>query len=191
MFILKPVFSLHYPYVKIEKFRPFKKKIIYKPYDIGGDSIVNDMMLRELVKWNKNILLDNQVPINKVRFVFQSSFTYDVDGDIINPKYRVMLPVDEKNGLFVNNAVILEIDKPKTLIKIVVKSYRTDDNYAYLKAVLKYCKRGIVIYIGESDKIDYFTGEADPHKFSVDGEIIRFANLDEEVQEYVNQKEML
>lgn len=191
MFILKPVFSLRYPYVKIEKFRPFKKKIVYKPFNMGGDSMINDEILRELVKKNKALLLENRVPIGKIRFVFQPSFTYDIDKDVVNPKYQVMLPTDEKNGLFVKDAAIIEIGKPENVIRINVRSYRTDDNYAYLKAVLKYVKRGIAIYIGESNDINHFTGEAEPHKFSVNCEVIRYANLDEEVQEHLNQKEAI
>lgn len=188
MFILKPVFSLHYPYVKIEKFKLFKKKIVYKPYNMGGDSMINDEMLRELVKKNKTLLLNNQVPISKIRFVFQPTFTYDIDKDVVNPKYLIMLPTDEKNGLFVKDAAIVEIGKPENIIRITVKNYRTDDNYAYLKTILKYCKKGIIIYIGENNDINYFTGEAEPHKFSVDCDVIRFANLDEEIQIYKNQQ---
>lgn len=190
MFILKPVFSLHYPYVKIEKYRPFKKKITYKPFDMGGDSMNNDEIMRELVKWNKGLLLNNQVPISKIRFVFQPSFTYDVDRDVVNPKYQVMLPVDEK-GLFVKDAVVVEIGKPANIIRVNVKSYRTDNNYEYLKVILKYSKKGVAIYIGTDNQINYFTGEADHVKFSVDCEVIRFANLDEEIQEYLNHKEVL
>lgn len=190
MFILKPVFSLRYPYVKIEKFRPFKKNITYKPFDMGGDSMINDEILRELVKRNKALLLDNQVPIGKIRFVFQPSFTYDVDRDVVNPKYQVMLPIDEK-GLFVKDAAVIEVGKPENVIRVNVRSYRTDDNYEYLKSLLKYSKRGLAIYIGNDTQISYFTGEADPVKFSVDCEVIRFANLDEEVQEYLNHKEII
>lgn len=187
MFIFKPVFSLHYPYVKIEKFRPFKKKIIYKPFDMGGDSMSNDEIMRELVRKNKALLLNNQVPINKIRFVFQPTFTYDVDKDVVNPKYQVMLPVDEK-GLFVKDAVVVEIGKPENIIRVNVRSYRTDNNYEYLKAILKYCKKGVAIYIGTDNQVNYFTGEPDHVKFSVDCEVIRFANLDEEILTHKNKE---
>jgi hypothetical protein len=187
MFIFKPVFSLRYPYVKLEKYKPFKKKIIYKPYDMG-DNVVNDEALRELVKKNKELLLNNQVPIAKIRFVFQPSFTYDIDNDVINPKYQVMLPLDEKSGLFVNNAAIVEIGKPANLMKVNVRNYRTDDNYAYLKSILKYSKNGLAVYIGTDNQINYFTGVADHVKFSVDCEVIRFANLDEEIETHNNQQ---
>lgn len=188
MFIFKPVFSLRYPYVKIEKYKLFKKNITYKTIDVGNDNVVNDKLLREVLKWNKSLLLDNQVPITKIRFVFQTLFEYDVDNDVVNPKYQVLMPVNEKSGLPVADAAIIVIDKPYNIANISVKSYRTDDNYGYLKSILKYSKRGVVIYVGHDVQTNIFTGEVDKTKFSVDCEVIRFANLDEEIELYNNQQ---
>jgi hypothetical protein len=46
---------------------------------------------------------------------------------------------------------------------------------------LKSCKRGIVIMIHDEMVNNFQTNEPEPYKFSVDDEVIRYANLDTKI----------
>lgn len=144
---------------------PYLRKIVvrYQNFELG-DSDEFDYY-QSFVKEYRKILLENQVPINKVRFVFKPTFTYDVDNNVVNPKYNIMLPIDQNTGIMSSNHPIIEIGKPEHLITVSVKTYKYLDNFALLKERLKKNSRGIVIY-----QIDY--------------DAVRFADLDEEVLNY-------
>jgi hypothetical protein len=176
MLIPFPIFISRFPYVQFKEINLFKGKTIYEKYTMGGNHI--DAKEKRLIRDNQNLLLENGVPINKVRFVFEPIFTYDIDKNTINPVYHVMLPINGNNRLFAKEEPVIEIGKPKNLITISVGNYCTDDNYAYLKKILKRSKKGVVIFIADEKVNDLFTGAPTPYKFSVDCEVIRFANLD-------------
>ena len=154
-------FSSNFPFIK-------KKKIRYVKFEVG---VVKGYEI--LIKDYRKMLLENQIPINKVRFVFQPTFTYDIDGDVVNPKYTVMLPVDIKTGAFNNNYPTIEIGKPKNIMMISVKSYMYQDNFAFLREKIKKTKRGIVMY----RPIDTFDNR------------MRIADLDEEVSQLMSNIE--
>lgn len=151
-------FTSKFPFIR-------KIKIIYKKCDVGG----NDMLkyYESEIKINIKVLLDNRVPINKVRFVILPTFTYDVDNNVINPKYVVMHPTDQYTGIVSKNHSIIEIGKPENLITISVRTLSAINNYTLLKEILKKSKRGIVVYY-------------------VRDHMVRFADLDEEVEHYKN-----
>ena len=128
-----------------------------------------------LMKKNKEILLDNQIPINKICFIFTQNFSYDVDRNKINPEYEMMLPLRTDNsGLFDSNAPIIEISKPENLIRVSVNEITFGhpyDSITFIKRMAKSTKKGLVIYL-----ID-----------DVDNEVIRLVNLDEVVKQHNSQ----
>lgn len=126
------------------------------------------------MKRNKEILLDNQIPLNKICFVIKPIFSYDIDKNKINPEYEMMLPLRTDNsGLFDRNAPIIEISKPENLVRVSVNNYygHPYDNINFIKQLAKTTKKGIVICL-END---------------VDDEIIRLINLDEVVEQHNSQ----
>jgi len=154
----------------------FKNKVVYEvvyeKYVMGGDKNLD--WQKVLIAENRKLLSENQVPINKIRFVFQPVFQYDIDKNEINPEYVIMLPVNE-NQLFNKKAPVIEIKKPKNLINVSVQSYRMSDNYEFLKQLVKKSKRGVVIYVSNQSPL---------YKYSVNDEVIRIAILDDEIKKY-------
>jgi hypothetical protein len=169
--------------------KTIKSKTVYHKHTVGTEVI--DKKMRDIIHYNRNLLLDNRVSINKIRFVFQPVFTYDVDKDVINPKYEIMLPFDYKTGQFRNNEPIIEIKKPENIIGITVDTYKFDNNFAQLKEILKNSKLGIVIFIYDDTILNPFTKNEIPYKFGVDTDIIKYADLDEKVREYKNNKSQI
>ena len=171
------------------KINIFKGKTVYEKYTLGGTTI--SAKEKKLIHDNQKLLMANQVPINKVRFVFRPQFTYDVDKNVINPVYYAFFPMNENNGLFAKNEPVIEVDKPDNLMTVVVGSYKMDDNYVFLKETLKRCKRGVAIMISDEILNDLYTGEPQPYKFSVDDEVIRFAVLDDAVASLKPETQLL
>lgn len=184
MIIPVPIFLPQAPYIEIKKAEVnfFKGKTVYEKHEMGEE--VMNAKFQKLVKKNRRLLLDNGILLNKIRFVFQPCFTYDVDKDEINPKYTLMLPIDGNTGLFKKGVPELTIDKPEKLISVSVYSYSIEDNYEFIGKTLKNTKRGIVMFLADETDNEFRTNEEMPHIFGVDTEVIRFANLDEEVEKY-------
>lgn len=95
-----------------------------------------------LLKICKNQLLSNGISIHKIRFVNETSFIYDVDNNVINPQYKVMMPNNSKNP-------IIEIDKPLNTMRVFLGENRTDNNFELLKNITKKSKRGIVLLLSD------------------------------------------
>jgi len=155
------------------------KKIVYEKVHVGGNT--RSKSQQALIKKNQNLLRENQVPLNKIRFVFQPNFEYDVDKNIINPPYQIMIGTHPDTGLCVKDAPIIEVGKPENLMAISVGSYKTANNYAYIKETLKRCKIGIAIFISDEVLTD-----GTPYCFSVADETVRLAVLDDAVAHYKN-----
>lgn len=172
-----PIFIPLFPYIdiKYKEINFFRDKIIYEKHTFGNDGNYHNNLLTTVNK-NKTYLLDNNVPINKIRFVFQPTFNYDIDNDIINPKYDVLLPINGNTGLFCSNEPEITINCPKNMMMISVDSYRFDDNYKFLKNVVKNTKKGIVIYVSDNPN----------EEFCVNDDIIRIAVLDEIINDLKN-----
>lgn len=149
----------------------------YQSVNVGGD---NSDDFRELIKKNRNLLSDNGVNLNKIRFIFQPTFTYDIDRDCVNPQYSVYLPLrNDDSGLFDKHAPLLELGKPANLVTGTVNNYKFEDNYAFIKELTKKTKRGIAIYIIEhQDAIDCL-GNKFSYEYGVDSEMVRLRDLDE------------
>jgi hypothetical protein len=163
----------------------FEGKTVYEKYTLGGGELSDHQ--KSLVKLNRNLLLENQVPINKVRFVFGPTFTYDVDKDVINPKYEAMLPLNGTTGLFQKKAPVIEIGKPEKLITISVESYKVNDNYELIADMLNYGKRGVAIFIVDEMVANFIVDKGIPQRyhFGVDTEELRIVSLDAIVEYYI------
>jgi hypothetical protein len=175
---------IFFPNIRRDLLQLIEKKIVYKKHTLGSNT--RQAWQKELIRKNQNLLSANQVPINKIRFVFQPCFQYDIDADKINPMYNIMIPIYTDTGLFVKDSPIIEVGKPLNMMTISVGNYQMADNYAYLKETLKRSKLGIVIFIVDETVPDFETNEPMPYKFSVDDEVIRFAVLDDAVAHYKN-----
>jgi len=166
----------------LNKFFGFLKQKKYKSNKYTRVDICDDVSddFRELIKKNRMLLSDNGVNLNKIRFIFQPTFTYDIDRDSVNPQYTVYLPLrNDDSGLFDKNAPVLEIGKPQNIVTGTVNNYKFEDNYAFIKELTKKTKRGIAIYIIEhTDALDCF-GNKFSYEYGVDSEMVRLRDLDE------------
>ena len=159
----------------IRKFPFFKIVEVQTPPNFDT-VIVNGEELTEVekkqIKNAKELFTRNEIPINKVRFVFNFTFTYDVDKDIVNPKYTVLVPRKKKKN---NHAI--EIDMPENLMTIEMGVYQTDyDDYNNVRSIIKNTKKGVVIKLNH---IDQFSG--------IDHDIL-MANLDKAIEFHKNSK---
>jgi len=108
----------------------------------------------------KTLLIENRVPIHKIRFVTEKSFIYDVDKNIINPSYKIIIPINKKHP-------VIEVDKPLNTMTVYLGENRTGDNYLLLRVLAKKSKRGVALLL--SDDYD---------------EVMWVANLDEAIAYY-------
>ena len=114
------LFTKKFPFLK------FRKR--YSPneyHKVSVNELNSDEKLKKLLAENKELLLLNQVPLDKIRFTFQPTFTYDIDNNVINPNYIILLPTKDGNYfkydnenkispiLFDNTRQPIEINKPK------------------------------------------------------------------------------
>jgi len=147
----------------------------YQRVDIGDD--VSDDF-KELEDNNRKLLRLNGVNTNKIRFVFMPTFLYDIDNNIVNPKYLAFFPLRDDNR-FDKDAPVIEIGKPKNIVGVSVNSYKVDDNYEFIAELVKKTKKGIVIYIVEHEDAVRFDGTTFSYEFGVDSEELRLRDLDE------------
>ena len=150
----------------------------YENFTIGCDALDMGQDFKLLIKKNRDLLSFNGINLNKVRFVFTPTFQYDLDADIINPNYVLLVPVG-KNGLFKKTPPIIEINKPQNIATVTVNNYKFEDNYAFIKELTKKSKRGVVIYIIEHQDAVDMMGNKFSYEFGVDSEMIRLRDLDE------------
>jgi hypothetical protein len=180
MLIKLPIFVSHFPYVQFKDIKIFESKTVYEKYSVGND-VISDLQ-KKIVDENRQLLLDNRVPLNKIRFVFTSEFTYDIDKNIINPKYDVMLPIKISDGNVCEKSPLIEIGKPENCIVVRVNTYKVPDNYKFIKFLIKESKKGVVIFI--ADDMTILNHKKEPYHFSVDSEYIRLINLDDAIEFY-------
>ncbi len=178
------LFSRKFPFVK------FRKRYLPNEYHkVSINKIIPDDNFKKLLAENKELLLINQVPLDKIRFTSIPRFIYDIDKDIVNPVYDIFVPLREDgSGLFDKRVPVIEINKPSRLIGVSVNSYCISDNYQFIKNKLQKSKRGIVIFLAD----EFIAGISDfsdekiklHFHYSVDTTVLRLANLDEEVEKY-------
>jgi hypothetical protein len=180
MFLPIPIFIPVFPYVKFRKRYSPNEYLRVKHRDASKDE-----KYAALVKRNRELLSSNGVPLNKIRFVPQPCFQYDIDKDVINPSYELFVPLrKDGTGLFDKDAPTITIGMPPKMITVMVRNYRVDDNYEYLKHILESTKKGIVVFVVDEMHDDLLTGKPLHYYSGVDAEQLRFAVLDEEIQKY-------
>lgn len=154
------------PEFLIKIFRKKGEPEKYEAFLLNGNLMSKEQ--KEMLKISKKILNDNNVPLNKIRFVLEPSFMYDIDNDRINPTYRQLVSKNKK-------APIIEINKPENSMMIFLGVYKALDNYDMLKKLVKQTKKGVIILAGN----DY-------------DDVIYLANLDDAIAHYneiINQFE--
>lgn len=154
------------PNFLIKIFRKKSEPEKYETFLLNGNLMSKEQ--KEMLRISKKILNDNNVPLNKIKFVLEPSFMYDIDNDRINPTYRQLVSKNKKTP-------IIEINKPENSMMVFLGEYRTSDNYDMLKKLVKQTKKGITILAGT----DY-------------DDVIYLANLDDAIAHYnevINQFE--
>jgi hypothetical protein len=128
-------------WVFISKFPFIENRVVFKPEDYTT-IIVNGKPLttaqRETIRIAKNVLSREQIPLNKIRFVFDRTFEYDVDTDTVNPKYKRLVPKIQSKKIHP-----IEIGKPENIMEIHLGLYDFD----YIKDVVKSSKMGVVMML--------------------------------------------
>jgi hypothetical protein len=148
----------------------FKKKPIeYEAVSFAVNNMTEEQI--NMVKSYKKIFAENQINLNKIRFVFDTSFTYDVDNNLINPEYQTLQPKKKRK-----NAPVIEINKPQNLMTIYLGENRTFNNVELLKQYVKKSKRGIVILACNEDVEDvmWFTNLDDAADYYFQKQIFEY-----------------
>ena len=132
-------FIKKYPFIKIIP------KIVDYESIIVNEKQLSDEEKRQL-KEAKEILSLHQIPLNKVRFVFDIKFTYDVTNNIVNPRYVKLIP--KKKTKYDQS---IDVDAPTDLMTILVGTYQTDyDDFKNVREIIRKSKKGVVIMLGDS-----------------------------------------
>jgi len=119
---------------------------------------------KELIKNCKKMLVDNGVPVHKIKFVLEPSFMYDLDKRAINPTYKQLIPTSKKMPM-------IEINKSQNTMMIYVGEYKTYDNFKILSDIVKRSKAGVIVWANDIDFND----------------MIGFVNLDDAIDYYGKQ----
>lgn len=133
--------------IKLIKKYPFLK-IIPKPVDYDS-VIMNEKELsdeeKRQIKLAKELLSLHQIPLNKIRFIFDTKFTYDVIKDVVNPRYVKLIPKKKTK----HNHTI-DVDAPVELMTITVGTYQTDDDeFKNVREIIRKSKKGVVISLDD------------------------------------------
>jgi len=137
-----------YPFIKICKL-PLKPED-YITIVMNGDKLTAEQKAQ--IRIARELLLYHRIPLNKIRFVFSRTFTYDVDTDVVNPEYIVKQPKRKHKNVYP-----IEIGKPENLMSISVGYYQTDDDdFENVRAIIKKTKKGVVITLDVSKTHDNF-----------------------------------
>ena len=131
-------FISKFPFFKIEKSG-------YIKVTVNNKKLTDHQ--KEMIKFITGILSINQIPINKIRFVFTPTFLYDIDNNSINPIFQIMIP----NYPLRKHKPIIEIDKPVNSTTIKFVDYINIDDHQIIKPIVKASKKGVVMYINESN----------------------------------------
>ncbi|MFA5366344.1 MAG: hypothetical protein WC333_00275 [Dehalococcoidia bacterium] len=123
----------------------FNKKDGSEPYKkvvLNGSFMTKAQ--KELLKNCKKRLSDNNIPLNKIRFVLEPQFIYDIDNNTINPTYTQLIPKKRKYP-------IVEIGKPKNSMTVFLGQYQTVNNFNVIRNFTKGTKKGLVVLASEED----------------------------------------
>jgi hypothetical protein len=114
---------------------------------------------KEMLKSCKNVLTENKIALSKLKFVFDKSFSYDVDNNVINPTYKQLVPNSKKHHT-------IEIGVPINLMTVFLGENRTYNNYSLLKEKIRKSKRGVAILVSDDyDEVMWLASLDDAHDF--------------------------
>jgi hypothetical protein len=161
--------------IKFIKKYPFLK-IVPKPVDYDS-IIVNEKELsdeeKRQIKLAKELFSLHQIPLNKIRFIFDTKFTYDISKDVVNPKYVKLIPKKKTK-----HTHIIDVDAPAELMTITVGTYQTDyDDFKNVREIIRKSKKGVVVSLD-----DLGTGN-----IGLDYSIL-MTNLDSAIEFYKNSQ---
>ena len=132
-------FIRKYPFIKIIP------KIVDYNSVIVNEKVLSDEEKRQ-IKEAKEILSLHQIPLNKVRFVFDVKFTYDITNNIVNPRYVKLIPKKKTK-----HDQSIDVDAPTDLMTILVGTYQTDyDDFKNVREIIRKSKKGVVITLDDS-----------------------------------------
>lgn len=128
----------------------FTEGNFYRKYNC---TIANNIELTEeqkrVIEEIKFVLKINLIPLDKIRFVFNSEFEYDVDRNVVNPRYSIYTP--RPNIFGKTNYPMMTLNKPYNLKKAIVPFFRIDEKFVFLRELIRRSKRGIVMCLIASE----------------------------------------
>ncbi len=138
-------FTSKFPFIR--QYKPITVKDDYhEPICVNPKPVFSDEE-KILLMLCKDKLTENNIPLTKIYFVGEKSFTYDVDNHVINPTFTTIIPKDKKHPT-------IEIGKPENVMTIFLGEYRTSDTYSEIKELLRTSKKGVVLMLsGEYDNV--------------------------------------
>jgi hypothetical protein len=114
----------------------------YKTVVLNGNFMTKAQ--KELLKTCKKTLSDNNIPLNKIRFILEPSFIYDIDNNTINPTYKQLIPRKRKHP-------VVEIGKPKNCLTVFTGQYQTVNNFNVIRNLARSTRKGLVVLASEED----------------------------------------
>lgn len=138
-------------------FISFKRKLTANDYHAPiehGTYVVSNDDYQRLIGISKEQLIENGIPLNKIRFVFEKSFIYDVEKNAINPSFKTMIPIKKKHP-------VIEIGKPEHTILVHLGENRTYDNFLHLKNLAKKSRKGVALLVGDNYEDVMWTASLD------------------------------
>lgn len=129
-------FASKFPFIRFERTlsaNDYHEAIIHKTNNSSESNTY-------LLKVCKDLLIENRIPLNKIKFVFDKSFVYDVDNNVINPQYKIILPLKKKHP-------VIEVGKPLNTMTVNLAENRGYDNFKILKQIAGKSKKGIALLV--------------------------------------------
>lgn len=124
--------------------KKFLKKLFTRPIEYHPAVVMRThdvpTTTQHLYKGCKLLLSENGIRIHKIKFVYEKSFIYDIDNNVINPEYKVIIPIKKKHPT-------IEIGKPENTMEVFLGEYNTPNNFNILKDMIRNTKRGIAFLV--------------------------------------------
>jgi len=113
--------------------------------------------------------------VEKVRFTFQPSYTYDFTRDTVNPETKLLVPLTHDDK-FDNTREVFNLSEsqPKDNVRLNVETYVNNDAEQLAKNINN-SKLGFVFFL---------VNEGDQYHYEADTSRIRYNDLDKEMKKY-------
>lgn len=131
--------------------------------------------MQVMIDKNLNYLESIGTNIEKVRFIFQPSYTYDFIRNIVNPEIKLLVPLTQDDK-FDNTREVFNLSEsqPKDKVRLNVESYVNNDPEQLVKDINN-SKLGFVFFL---------VNEGDQYHYETNTPKIRYNNLDKEMEKY-------